>query len=45
MASENPEEIFQLIKEDIPKENTKLRKLIPPRLKLAATILLSAEEL
>ena len=32
MTSENPEEIFQLIKDDIPKENTKLRELIPPRL-------------
>ena len=26
------EEVFQLIKEDITKENTKIRELIPPRL-------------
>ena len=32
MTSENFEEIFQLIKDEIPKENTNLRKLIPPRL-------------
>ena len=32
MTSENFEEIFQLIKDDIPKENTKLRELVPPRL-------------
>ena len=32
MTSENFEGIFQLIKEDIPKENTKLRGPIPPRL-------------
>ena len=32
MTSENSEEIFQLIKDDIPKENNKLRELIPPRL-------------
>ena len=32
MTSENFEEIFQLIKDDITKENTKLRELIPPRL-------------
>ena len=36
MTSKNHEEIFQLIKDDIPKEKTKLRKLIPPRLQLAA---------
>ena len=30
MTSENSEEIFQLIKDDIPKENTKLRN--SPRL-------------
>ena len=36
MTSKNQEEIFQLIKDDIPKEKTKLRKLIPPRLQLAA---------
>ena len=27
MTSKNPEEIFQLIKDNIPKENTKLREL------------------
>ena len=32
MTSENFEEIFQLIKDDITKENTKMRELIPPRL-------------
>ena len=32
MASENFEEVFQLIKDDITKENTKMRELIPPRL-------------
>ena len=32
MTSENFEEIFQLIKDDIPKENTNLRELIPARL-------------
>ena len=32
MTSENFEEIFQLIKDDITKENTKLRELILPRL-------------
>ena len=32
MTSENFQEIFQLIKDNIPKENTKLRELIPPRL-------------
>ena len=31
MTSENFEEIFQLIKDDITKENAKLRELIPPR--------------
>ena len=36
MTSKNQEEIFQLIKDDIPKEKTKLRKLIPSRLQLAA---------
>ena len=36
MTSKNQEEIFHLIKDDIPKEKTKLRKLIPPRLQLAA---------
>ena len=30
-------ELYQLIKDDIPKENTNLKELIPPRLKLAAT--------
>ena len=34
MTSENFEEIFQLIKDDIPKENTNLKELIPPRLNL-----------
>ena len=38
MTSENFEKIFQLIKDDITKDNTKIRKLIPPRLELAATI-------
>ena len=32
ITSENFEEIFQLIKDDIPKENTYLREIIPPRL-------------
>ena len=33
ITSENSsEEVFQLIKEDITKENTKIRELIPPRL-------------
>ena len=32
MTSEDFEEIIQLIKDDIPKENTKLRELIQPRL-------------
>ena len=32
MISENFEKIFQLIQGDIPKENTNLRELIPPRL-------------
>ena len=32
MTSENFEEILQLIKDDITKENTKMRELIPPRL-------------
>ena len=32
MTSENLEEIFQLIKDDITKENTKMRELIPPML-------------
>ena len=30
MTSENFEKIFQLIKNDIAKENTKMRELIPP---------------
>ena len=38
MTSEIFEEIFRLIKDDIPKEVTNLRELIPPRLLLAATI-------
>ena len=32
MTSENFEEISQLIKDDITKENTKMRELIPLRL-------------
>ena len=32
MTSENSEEIYQLIKDDIPEENIKLRELNPPRL-------------
>ena len=32
ITSENFEEIFQLIKDGITKENTKLRELIPPKL-------------
>ena len=32
MTCENFEKIFQLIKDDITKENTKMRELIPPRL-------------
>ena len=32
MTSEDSEELIQLIKDDIPKENTKLRELVPPRL-------------
>ena len=32
MSSENFEEIFQLIKDDITKENTRMRELIPRRL-------------
>ena len=36
MTSKNQEETFQLIKDDIPKEKTKLRKLISSRLQLAA---------
>ena len=31
MTSENFEEIFQLIKDNINKENTKMRELTPPR--------------
>ena len=38
MTIENFEEIFQLIRDDITKENTKLRELISPRIQLAATI-------
>ena len=38
MTFENFEQIFQLIKDDITKEDTKLRELIPLRLQLAATI-------
>ena len=43
MASENFEKIFQLIKDDISKENIKMRELIPTR--LAATIILPTVEL
>ena len=32
MTSEDSEEIYQLIKDDIPEENIKLRELNPPRL-------------
>ena len=32
MTSENFEQIFQLIKDDIPKEHTNMRELIPSRL-------------
>ena len=34
MTSEIFEEIFQLIKDDIPKDNAHLRELIPPKLYL-----------
>ena len=37
MTSKNFEEIFQLLKDDVTKENTKIRELITPRLELAAT--------
>ena len=37
MASENFEEIFQLMKNHITKENTQMRELIPSRLQLPAT--------
>ena len=46
MTSENFEERFQLIKDDIPKESSNLKELILPRPKLAATIdFLSSGEL
>ena len=32
MTSEDSEEIYQLIKDDIPEENIKLSELNPPRL-------------
>ena len=32
MTSKNFEEMFQLIKNNITKENTKMREIIPPRL-------------
>ena len=38
MPSENFEEIFQLVKDDITRENTKMRESIPPRLTFAAII-------
>ena len=41
MPSENFEKIFQLVKDDITRENTKMRELIPPRLTFAAIISLS----
>ena len=46
MTCENFEEIFQLIKTDIPKGKSNLRELILPKLQLAATIVyLSTGEL
>ena len=46
MTSKNFEEIFQLIKDDITKQYTKMREIIPPRLQLPATIgFLSTEKL
>ena len=38
MTSENIQEIFQLIKDDITKENVKMIELIPPRLWRVATV-------
>ena len=38
MTSEHCEEMFQLIKDNITKENIKFRELIPPRQYLAASI-------
>ena len=38
MTSENFEEIFQVINDDIRKEKAKMREAIPPRLKLGAAI-------
>ena len=38
MTSKNFEEIFQLIKDYTTKESTKMRELIPPRLRFPATI-------
>ena len=38
MPSENFEQIFQLVKDDITRENTKMRESIPPRLTFAAII-------
>ena len=32
LTLENPEEIFQLIKDEIPQGNTNLRELVPSRL-------------
>ena len=37
MTSESSKEKFQLITDDIPRENTKLTELIPPRLQLLLT--------
>ena len=45
MTFENFEEIFQLIKDGITKQNTKIRNPISPKLKLATTMsFLSAGE-
>ena len=45
LSSENFEEIFQLIKDDVRKQNTKTRESISPRLKIAAaTCFLSTGE-
>ena len=41
MTSENPEAIFQLIKDDIPKENTKLRELTRPGYNLQSGFLMA----
>ena len=41
MTSENPEAIFQLIKDDIPNENTKLRELTRPGYNLQSGFLMA----